>query len=272
MKRLARNFAIIAAAAALVPAGARAQWYSSYPRQAAAYPYGAQPQQHYAVEVAPGTYVIRHPKAERQRAARAERAAPERTRARVHNDPALIGELRKHSRIKRSHVKHARAERKIDRTVERTVKRKVKVVREKPVVVVHKRYVDDPPRVIVRQRVIDDLPRGRGLFSPPPQQIVRDLPPVQVSPAPVPLPPSWHRESRRVERHHKLRHAEHRKIEHYKAARHVEGRKVVVVRSELGGKLGDKRTIHAEAEVTIRGPDRMTIRLYRKGGAKARVD
>ena len=30
---------------------------------------------------------------------------------------------------------------------------------------------------------------------------------------------------------------------------------------------GDNRTIHAEAVVTILGPDRMTIRLFRKGSA-----
>lgn len=111
--------------------------------------------------------------------------------------------------------------------------------------------------------MIDELPRGRGLFSPPPRQIVRDLPPVQVSPGgPVPLPPSWHREFRRVERH-KPRHAE-RKIHHVerKAAPHAERRKTVV-----RGGPNDKRTIRAAAEVTILGPDRMTIRLFRADGA-----
>lgn len=147
MKPLARNLAVAAIAAiAFAPAGARAQWYSSYPRQASAYPYGAQ--QPYAVEVAPGTYVIRHPKAERGRAARAARAAhaaPEKARARVHNDPALIEELR------RRHAKHSvkrTAKHKAKHKVERRVKGKVRIVREKPRVVVHRRVVDDPPRVI----------------------------------------------------------------------------------------------------------------------------
>ncbi len=272
MKRLARNLAVTAiAAAALAPAGAHAQWYSSYPRQAQGNPYGAQ--QPYAVQVAPGTYVIHRPDAERRRPTRRAHAAPENARARVHNDPALIEQLRKRSRAthKAAQKAEANAETNAKHKVERTDKHKVKVVREKPVVVVHKRVVDDPPRVIVRPHVIDDLPRGRGLFQPPAQQIVQDLPPyVERSPGAVPLPSSWHREYRPVERHrvhhkvHKAWHAERKTIRHveHKAPRHVESRKVVV-RSDLGA----QRTIHAEAEVTIVGPDRMTIRLYRKGSA-----
>jgi hypothetical protein len=239
MKRLVRNLATTAVAAiAFAPAGARAQWYSSYPQTTA---YGAQ--QPYAVEVSPGTYVIHRPATARRRA---ERAPAEKARARVHNDPVLIEQLRKRSHGKRDE-KH--------RAADKVVAGRVKVVREKPVVVVHKRVVDDPPRVILREHVVTDLPRGRGLFQPPPRQVVQDLPPV-VEQAPAPLPPSWHREYRHAEAH------KVRRVEHRKAARHVETRKAIV-RSELGS----KRTIHAEAEVTILGPDRMTIRLFRKGSA-----
>jgi hypothetical protein len=240
MKRVARSFAIIAVATAgLVPAGAHAQWYSSYPRQASAYPYDGQ--QPYAVEVAPGTYVIHRPTTERRQP---ERAAPEKARTQIRNDPALIEELRERS--------HAR----------RTVVHSKKIVREKPVVVVHKRVVDDPPRVIVREHVVDDLPRGRGLFQPPPRQVVQDLPPVVEQAPPESLPPSWHQETRHAGKH-KFRHAEPRK-----AARHIERREAIV-----RGEPDDKRTIRAEAEVTILGPDRMMIRLFRKGSAaKAEAD
>lgn len=241
MKRLVRNLATAAVAAiAFAPAGARAQWYSSYPQTTA---YGAQ--QPYAVEVSPGTYVIHHPATARRRA---ERAPAEKARARVHNDPVLIEQLRKRSHGKRDEKHHA---------ADKVVAGKVKVVREKPVVVVHKRVVDDPPRVILREHVVTDLPRGRGLFSPPPRQVVQDLPPVvEQAPAPALLPSSWHRESRHVEAR------KVRRVERHKTARHVETRKAIV-----HSELGNKRTIRAEAEVTILGPDRMTIRLFRKGSA-----
>ena len=127
-----------------------------------------------------------------------------------------------------------RARRGADRKLTQTTQ----VVREKPIVIVHKRIVDDPPRVIVRQHVIDDLPRGRGLLQPRPQEAtVEDLPPEPAPPAP-----------RYVARH----------AERHKAAR-VERHKAVRVET------GDKRMLKADAEVTILGPDRMTIRLFRKG-------
>lgn len=214
--RLVRSL-VTAAALALVlaPAGARAQWYSSYPQQAPLYPYSAQP---YAIQVAPGTYAIHRPAAGRRRAEHADKVRP-----RAHNDPALIEELRRRSQAKR---------RIDDKGVQRT-----EVVREKPIVIVRKRVVDDPPRVIVRHHVIDDLPRGRGLLQPPPQEpMVEDLPP--------PAPPARRYVARHAERH--------------KAAR-VERHKAVRVET------GSGRLIKAEAEVTILGPDRMTIRLFRKG-------
>jgi len=206
MSSFRRKLAIAAAVAfALVPASARAQWYSSYPQQAPAYPYGTQ--QPYAVEVAPGTYVFHHPDAQRgspyvrcvkdcgehARRHRAERDAPDEARPRPHADPALIEELRR-----RSHAK-------------RTVVNTTRVVRDPPVVIVHKRVVDDPPRVIVRRHIVEEPP--------------------------------------------------------------VPSRREAAAEPELadkGARLGDKRTIRADAEVMILGPDRMTIRLFRKRrGAEA---
>lgn len=151
------KLAIAAAVAfALVPASARAQWYSSYPQQAPVYPYGTQ--QPYTVEVAPGTYVFHHPDAQRgnsyvrcvedcgeharrpSRRHRAERDASDDVRPRPHADPALIEELRR-----RSHNK-------------RTIVNTTRVVRDPPVVIVHKRVVDDPPRVIERRHIVDEPP------------------------------------------------------------------------------------------------------------------
>jgi len=231
MKRLAQNslaFAVVVVACA--PLAARAQWQSSYP------------QQPYAVEVAPGTYVIQRPVA--------AAATPAEAFARAHRDEA--------DEESRS-GKHAR------HRVDRVVERKVRYVREKPVVIVHKRVVDDPPRVILRQHVVTDMPRGRGLFQPPPQPAyVEDLPPVTLQPQ-VPLPSSWQRVSSRTA-WHGARHADHRIVRRLerKHRRHVVSRDVV-----MHGDLGGGRVVHAQAEVTILGPDRMTIRLYRKDGGKA---
>ena len=138
-------------------------------------------------------------------------------------------------------------------------------MREKPVVIVHKRVVDDPPRVILRQHVVTDMPRGRGLFQPPPQPAyVEDLPPVTLQPQ-VPMPSSWQRVSSRTA-WGGTRYAGHRSVRRVERRhrRHVESRDVVV-----HGDLGGGRIVHAQAEVTILGPDRMTIRLYRKGGSKS---
>ena len=262
---IARNLAIVAAAGlGFVPVTARAQWYSSYPPAAAAYADGAQP---YAVEVAPGTYVIHRQRAPHRHAARGradhvvrEKVHPRRTR----NDPAMIDALRKQAHTKR-HV-----EKKI-------VRGKTTIVREKPVVVVHKRVVNDQ-RVILRRHVVTDLPQGRGLFQPPPQQIVQDLPPVVIPPrrtASIDLPPAWHHEPSHIERH-RSRHAEREAApsQKHKAARRADrhaaerqtARHATVV---AAGGSGGKRTIRAEAVVTIQGPDRMTIRLFRKGDAEA---
>lgn len=205
MTSLPCRLAIVGALAfVLAPVAARAQWYSSYPQAGPAYPYGGP--QPYAVEVAPNTYVIQRPAAPRRdpsvicvrdcgeparRPARrhgVEREAPASMRQ-VHNDPALIEELRK-----RGHVK-------------RTIVHTTKIVRDPPLVIVHKRVVDDPPRVIVRRHYVDEPPVRRRRRE------------ASIEP---PLP-------------------------------------------NQGAPNGERRVIKADAEVTILGPDRMTIRLFRKG-------
>jgi hypothetical protein len=115
---------------------------------------------------------------------------------------ALIEELRQRAQAKRDKENHEQDAGEHDR-------RSVKIVRDKPVVVTTKRYVDDPPRVIERNVIVDDeptrAPRQRGLIQPPAagESIRRDD--------------------------------------------------------------NKKRVIQADAEVTILGPDRMSIRLFRKG-------
>jgi hypothetical protein len=142
-----RPFVILAAAVvdALPAASAQAQWYSSYPSG----PNGPSmsPQQPYAVEVAPNTYVIHRPAQPRSKAhARCvdcERPAAERPR-RSHADRALIDELAK-------------------RHVKTKVIHTTKTVREKPVVIEHERVVHDPSRIIERRHIMEDAP-GRGLI------------------------------------------------------------------------------------------------------------
>jgi hypothetical protein len=93
------------------------------------------------------------------------------------------------------------------------------IIRDKPVVRVTKRYVDDPPRVIDREVNADEpqaAPAQRGLLNDR-RTAVRS--------APVALAP----------------------------------------RAPLARDDAKNRTIEADAEVTIIGPDRMSIRLFRKG-------
>ena len=227
MSPFSGKLAIAAALAfVLAPAAARAQWYSSYPQHTARYA-----EEPYAIQVAPGTYRVRHIAARH----RAERDIPDKVRRRTHNDPALIEELRRRNGAK--HGVYAKGS------------QKTKIVREKPIVIVHKRIVDVPPRVIVGQLVIDDLPRGRGLFQPEPQEpTVEDLPPVTTPPV----------------RRHAARHAaRHRVVRAAHVEHHVEHHKAVPVET------GSRRVIKANAEVTILGSDRMTIRLFRKGRSTA---
>lgn len=112
--------AFVLAAAAIAGGEARAQYYSSVQQSPPPlYPYVTQPRaaQPYAVEVAPGTYVIQRPGE--------PRAAAHRQRARraAAKTPAI---------------------------------NTTKIVRHKPKVVETTRYVDDPPRVVERYTVVDD--------------------------------------------------------------------------------------------------------------------
>jgi hypothetical protein len=156
---------LLALAVLLMPAAAQAQYYGARGLPPL-YPYELQPGEPYAVEVAPGTYVIHHPRP-------------------------------RHG----SHVPKS------------TVVTTAKVVRERPIVIEHTRVVQDPPRVIVRKHEVVE-------------------PPAKPRPKPV---------------------AE------------------ISVSAKLPSKARPGRVIHADAEVTILGPDRMTIQLYRKGtlGAQA---
>ena len=183
------------------------------PAQAQVYTQGSlAPGQPYAIEVAPGTYMIQRSGSARTypyvncgrdcapavapRSHERRHAQPTEPRhARTHNDPGLIEELRR---------RHAR---KSDGKAINTVK----VVREKPVVVEHRRIVDDPPHVIERVHYDDGRPARRANV-----QIDEPRPPDQG---------------------------------------------------------GVQRVIRAEAEVTILGPDRMSIRLFRKGdGRRAKAE
>ena len=106
-----------------------------------------------------------------------------------------------------------------------------KIVRGKPVVIEHERVVDDPPRVIERRHITEDAP-GRGIIKKRREVATEDV---------VIDEGGSHRDAKR-------------------SIKSVTKSKQVVVREN-----GRTRVIKAEAEVTILGPDRMSIRLFRKG-------
>jgi hypothetical protein len=209
MNRSFLAFAALAAASLLAPALAQAQTYGAYSGQLPLYPYAMQPDQPYAIQVAPNTYLIHRPAASRaypylrgahvmhHHASAKPLNASASDRPRTRNDRATIEELRQ---------RHA-AKSALSDLVETK-----KIVHEKPVVVETQRVVDDPPRIIESRHYVEDAP---------------------ASPAAVRQNPAA-----------------------------AEARA-----TGTSGKRGDgkARVIHAEAEVTIIGPDRMSIRLYRKG-------
>ncbi|WP_137044129.1 hypothetical protein [Pseudolabrys sp. FHR47] len=198
------NIAMLALVAATLGAGsAEAQWYSSVQSAPAPlYPY-AQPSrtatQPYAVEVAPGAYVIHRPGevvAPARRAAPAPQVKSSQVKSvRTKNDPALIEELRQRA------------------SGNKAVINTTKVVYKKPKVVETKRYVDLPPRVVERYTVVDDTDGGK-------------------------------------------------KVEIDAPAAEAQGKKGKPAKDKA---KGGPRVIQADAEITILGPDRMTIQLYRKG-------
>jgi len=196
--------ALVFSAAAFAGGPVQAQYYSSVQHSPPPlYPYQQQPRaaQPYAVEVAPGTYVIQRPgeaRAHGRRVHRPVRSARSQAKAVRKNDPRLIEELRHRAAGTKTSV--------INTT---------KVVRLKPKVVETTRYVDDPPRVVERYTVVDDA-NGE-------KKVVVD----------APLP------------------------DRHKGSRNTGGK------NDAG--KNEKRVIQADAEITILGPDRMTIQLYRKG-------
>lgn len=214
MIRHSLTFGALALAVTATPfADARAQYYGPAPQAAPLYPYAVQPGQPYAVEVAPGTFVIQRPNV-RSSAPRNEAPRPS-ARAATRNDPKVIEELRDRHAGKRG-TKTASV--KIDQV---KVINTRKVVRLKPIVIETTRVVDDPPKVIVRKHYVDDT------------ATTASLPPAR-------------------------------------------GKRAAVVQERAPEAKprddGKKRVIEADAEVTILGPDRMSIRLFRKGqGAQAKA-
>jgi len=228
MSRIRRLVILAFCAAGLAPVtAAQAQWHGGADRPPPLYPYELQPGQSYAVQVAPGTYVIHHPSDRHGAAARRARLASHWHEAapkpqRTHANRALIEELRRRDARRAARQAAKKAERRAASRAGRHPVRKAdqvintkRIVREKPLVIVTRRVVEDPPKVIERRHYVDDVP------------------------APQP-----HR----------------RRVTNAAPAR-------------VGN--DDPRVIHADAEITILGPDRMSIRLVRKDGqgldADARV-
>jgi len=198
------SVAVVLALAGFAAETSHAQTYGApYSGQPPLYPYAVQ--QPYAVEVAPNTYVIQRPAQTRgyptitcincsrnSSDIAPEPSAPAFDRPHKPADRALIEELRKREGVKQ------------------TVINTKKIVREKPIVHVTTRVVEDPPRVIERRHVVDELPQPPARYQAPAGE------------------------------------------------------------SSKSGKSksadSDKRVIDADAEITILGPDRMSIRLIRKRG------
>jgi len=182
-------------------------------------------QQPYAVEVAPNTYMI-------HRSSRARVDAPCIDCDRPVDDRPHHTHADRANQLAKHHKKHKG-------TVPTEVVNTKKIVTEKPVVIEHKHVVDGRPRVIERRHITEDTP-GRGLIHPRrevgTEEVVTD-PGEQETQQRAVLHPT---KSKRVTRETKIRD----------------------VKIKEGG---SKRVIRAEAEVTIFGPDRMSIRLFRKG-------
>jgi hypothetical protein len=131
----------------------------------------------------------------------------------------------------RSHANRALIEELVKRHAKTKVVNTTKVVREKPMVIEHERVVDDPPRVIERRHITEDAP-GRGLIKHRREVGQEDV---------VIEPGGPQREAKRP----------------------AKGK--YAVREAKTKEANTKRVIRADAEVTILGPDRMSIRLFRKG-------
>jgi len=254
-----RNTILIAAAAAvLLPAAAAQAQYYGAPAAAPPplYPYAArnpgviQPGQAYAVQVAPGTYVIRRPAAatrdypyvsgsdvrrparprheraprnERVQRAQPQRAEPAARRAAPVRTTSTRNAASKNASTKNASAKDVSAKDVPSKNtrVKGEVINTTRVVREKPQVIETTRHVDLPPRVIERYNIVEADDTATSSVPPPAAE-------------PDPIDPP-------------------------------QGGK--------GRADGKKRVIRAEAEVTILGPDRMTIQLFRRGeGPRARAN
>lgn len=211
-RSVCRLAVFVVCAAGLAPvSAAQAQWYgNAASRQPPLYPYELQPGQPYAVEVAPGTYVIHRPAQQRRYAAPHRRAKRVTHRVapkpkRMHANRALNEEVHRRDarRVAQKAAKKAGkyAGRKADQVIHTR-----KIVREKPIVIETRRVVNGQPKVITRRRYVDDASRRTGS----------------------------------------------------------------ILRKGAGNDY--PRLIHADAEITILGPDRMSIRLTRKGGQRLDVD
>ena len=212
VSNLSRNLFVFAALAVGLPpiAAAKAQYYGGASQPAPLYPYAAQGEQPYAIQVAPNTYVIERNAPARAypyvRGRRAHNPAPEQSPKRFDRPPQPVDHKL---------VEELRQRRQTNSTVVNTTK----IVRDPPVVIETQRVVDDPPRIIERRHVTEDEP-VRSRRKP---AIIEDG-------------------------------------ETDKRASRDDNK---------------KRVIQADAEVTILGPDRMSIRLFRKGQgpkANARAD
>lgn len=198
---MTRTIVFAALAVTLLTTTAQAQYADTRPPL---YPYAAQPAQSYAVEVAPGTYVIH--RARNYPYVRCLNGCES-------SAPVAVRHVAPRAAVEEPRRRHARR-------AGHDVVNTTRIVREKPVVIEHERVVDDPPRVIERRHYVDDA---------------------------RPSAPAPHRRTARIETDFRPPH------------------------NAVKGKAGP-RTIHAEAEVTILGPDRMSIRLFRSRGASAKAE
>lgn len=240
MTRPMRSTLLAILAAALLPAAAQAQ-HTHHAHPAPLYPYAVAPGQPYAVEVAPNTYVIQRP-------------AQSRAYPYVHcvngcrgSAPVAVRQAAPRREVRRTVERQVQRRttrndpaaieelhRRHGRTVKREVVNTTRIVREKPVVIEHQRVVDDPPRVIERHHYVEHAPAAPAARRARPAKVATaDEPP-----------------------------------------RAAAKRKSTTKSETKSGAKGEgaRRVIRAEAEVTILGPDRMNIRLFRKGGAGARAE
>lgn len=240
MTHLARHLAVLAlCAAGVAPVVAQAQWHgSASARPAPLYPYELQPGQPYAVEVAPNTYVIHRPAASRRNypyVRCVNGCETERRSVRVAPAPKRFD--RPHKRndaalIEELRQRHAKkhAKRHAKQHTKRHAKPDAKhAIKDgvKREIIHTTKVVRLPPVVIERRRVVDDPPRVIERYT--------------------------YEDGTPAEPRRKRAQIEHRGMGEHEP------------KKRRGGE--EKRVIRAEAEVTVLGPDRMSIRLFRKGDA-----